>query len=207
VKILRILPWVLLSAILVFGSAVYALADEPEFKDIPLQWKPTEDVRALKAIDLSVFKNAQFVIRPFNDLRKNPAEIGVNRERRFSNNDLLVTTKDHVVQWVTYQFSRTLSDSAIALVKDNGNFTLEADIVKFYVIEKSVYKGDVALKIRLLSKSNALLWEGMISGDSTRFGRSYQVDNYYECLSNAVIFAVHSLLQNDSFKLAVQKGK
>ncbi len=207
VKNFRLLTLVSVVLILVFGSFLYALADEPELKDIPLRWKPTEDVRSLKAIDLSIFKNAHFVIKPFTDLRKKPNEIGINAEKRLSSKDLLVTTKDNVAQWLTYQFSRTLSDFSIDVVKDKGNLTLEGDIVKLFVMEKSVYKGEVALKLKLLSKSNAVLWEEIISGESTRFGRSYLVDNYYESLSNAVIFAVQSLLQNNAFQRAVQKEK
>ena len=112
-----------------------------------------------------------------------------------------------MAQWVTFNFSRTLSNFGLDVVQDKGNLTLEADIVNFFVTEKSVYKGLLALKVRLLSKSNAVIWEEMISGDSTRFGRSYPAHNYYEALSNSVIYAVYSLLKNDSFQRAVQKGK
>jgi len=203
----RLLYLVLLPVFLFFGLLDYALAVEPELKNIPLQWKPTEDVRKFKAIDLSIYRNAHFMVKPFNDLRKKPAEIGVNIEKRLSSQDLPVTTKDNVVQWLTDQFSQTLSDFSIEVVKDKGDLTLEADILKFFVIEKSVYKAEVALKIRLLSESDTVLWEGMESGDSTRFGRSYVAENYYESLSNAVIFTVYSLLKNDSFQQAVQKRK
>jgi hypothetical protein len=108
---------------------------------------------------------------------------------------------------LTFNFSRTLSNFGINVVQDKGSLTLEADILNFFVTEKSVYKGLVAMKVRLLSKSNAVLWEQMVSGESTRFGRSYTAPNYYEALSNAVIYAVYSLLRNDSFQRAVQKGK
>jgi hypothetical protein len=193
--------------ILVFGSSPYALADEPLLKDIPLLWNPTEDVRTFKAVDLTIFHNIYFMVKPFKDFRKNPAEIGVNIERKGTNQDLPVTTKDNVAQWLTFNFSRTLSNIGVNVVQDKGNLTLEADILNFFVTEKSVYKGLVALKVRLLSKSNAVLWEQMVSGDATRFGRSYTAPNYYEALSNSVIYAVYSLLKTDSFQRAVQKGK
>lgn len=193
---------------LVLSSPFYALAEEPQLlKDIPLEWKPTDDARSLKAIDLSVYQNTHFMITPFNDLRKKPTEIGVNIERRLSRSELPVTTKDNVANWVTLYFSKTLSDFDMDVVKDNGNLTLEADIMKFFVTEQSIYKGQVALKVRLLSKAKAVLWEEMIIGESVRFGKSYSATNYYEALSNSVISAVYSILRNDSFKNAVQKGK
>jgi hypothetical protein len=207
VKNKRFLYLLLLPVLLVFGLSVYALADEPLLKDIPLVWNPTEDVRTFKAVDLTRFHKIPFMVKPFKDFRKNPAEIGVNTERKLANQDLPVTTKDNVAQWLTFNFSRTLSNFGIDVVQDKGNLTLEADIVNFFVTEKSVYKGLAALKVRLLSKSNAVLWEEMISGDATRFGRSYSAPNYYEALSNAVIYAAYSLLKNDSFQRAVQKGK
>lgn len=192
---------------LVFGLSVQALADEPLLKDIPLLWNPTEDVRTFKPVDLTKFQNVHFMVKPFKDFRKNPAEIGVNIERKLANQDLPVTTKDNVALWLTFNFSRTLSNFGLDAVQDKGNLTLEADILNFFVTEKSIYKGLVGLKVRLLSKSNTVLWEGMISGDATRFGRSYTAPNYYEALSNSVIYAVYSLLNNDSFQRAVQKEK
>ena len=207
VKNFRMLCFVLLAVSLVLSSPFYALADEPQLKDIPLLWNPTEDVRTFKAVDLTIFHDIHFMVKPFKDFRKNPAEIGVNMERKLANQDLPVTTKDNVAQWLTFNFSRTLSNFGLDVVQDQGNLTLEADILNFFVTEKSVYKGLAALKVRLLSKSNAVIWEEMISGDSTRFGRSYTAPNYYEALSNSVIYAVYSLLTNNSFKNAVQKGK
>lgn len=207
-KNFRMLWLVLLAVSLVLSSPFYALADEPQLlKGIPLEWKPADDARSLKAIDLSVYQNTHFMITPFNDFRKNPAEIGVNIEKRLSSSELPVTTKDNVANWVTFYFSKTLSDFDMDVVKEKGNLTLEADIMKFFVTEQSIYKGQVALKVRLLSKTKAVIWEEMISGESIRFGKSYSATNYYEALSNAVISAVHSLLKNDAFKNAVQKGK
>ncbi|MBI4763137.1 MAG: hypothetical protein HY787_00830 [Deltaproteobacteria bacterium] len=206
-KNIRLFYLLCLSLILVFGSSPYALADEPLLKDIPLLWNPTEDVRTFKAVDLTIYHDIYFMVKPFKDFRKNPAEIGVNIERKGTSQDLPVTTKDNVAQWLTFNFSRTLSNFGVNVLQDKGNLTLEADILNFFVTEKSVYKGLVALKVRLLSKSNAVLWEQMVSGDSTRFGRSYTAPNYYEALSNSVIYAVYSLLRNDSFQRAVQKGK
>ncbi len=207
VKNIRLLYLVWLTMLLIFGSSVGALADEPLLKDIPLIWNPTEDVRTFKPVDLTKFQNIHFMIKPFKDFRKNPAEIGVNIERKSASQDLPVTTKDNVALWLTFNFSRTLSNFGVDVVQDKGNLTLEADILNFFVTEKSIYKGLVGLKVRLLSKSNAVLWEEMISGDATRFGRSYTAPNYYEALSNSVIYAAYSLLKNESFQRVVQKEK
>ncbi|MEW6184816.1 MAG: hypothetical protein AB1585_03650 [Thermodesulfobacteriota bacterium] len=191
---------------LALGAAMTVWADAVELKDIPLQWKPKADIRSFRAVDLTVFQKADFFVKPFTDLRKNKAEIGVNIERRDFPGDMPVTTKDNVAQWVGYHFGKTLSDFDIKVGNEKGTLTLEADILKFYVVEKTSYKAEVSLKVRLLSKNNTVLWEDMISGTATRFGKSYFDINYFESLSDAMLYTVHTLLQNDSFKQAVRKA-
>lgn len=175
--------------------------------DIPLLWKPTDTISALDAIDLTAFQNATFTLKPFNDLRKKPAELGKNVEKRTGGNILYVTTRDNVAAWLTERFAKILSEFDISVVKDGGTMSLEADIVKFYVTEETVYKADVGLKIRVRSKSGGLIWEGMIAVSSNRWGGSYKAENYMEALSNACIDVAYNLLKSDSFMQAVKKNK
>lgn len=180
---------------------------EVELKDIPLEWKPSDPISSYGAVDLTVYKNVQFVIKPFGDARNRPSEIGNNIEKKFSGRDMLVTTRDNVADWLTGRVTKVLSDFDITVAKNDGGLILEADVVKFFVTEKSTYKADVALKVRLKAKNNTLIWEGLTTGSASRFGKSYKVENYYEALSNATIMAVHGLLKNDAFMAAVQKSR
>ena len=175
--------------------------------NIPLLWRPTDTISALDAIDLTAFQNVSFTIKPFNDVRNNPSEIGVNVEKKSSDNVRYVTTRDNVAEWLTDRFGRVLSEFDIAVIKDGGTMSLEADIIKFYVTEESLYKANIGLKIRLRSKKGDLLWEGMIAVSASRWGGSYKAENYYEALSNACIDVAYSLLKNNSFLQAVKKGK
>lgn len=203
-KIITVLCLVLF---LVFVSAGQGVAAHRELSNIPLEWKPTDAIKSYEAIDLTVYKNARFMIKPFSDARKNPAEIGVNIEKRMPGQDLIVTTKDNVAAWLTDRVAKTLSSFELDVVESNGSITMEAELVKFFVTEKATYKAEVALKVRLLSRSNAVLWEGMTSGSATRFGKSLKAENYHEALSNATVIAVHALLRDEAFKQAVQKAK
>jgi hypothetical protein len=175
--------------------------------DIPLLWKPTETISALDAIDLTVFQNTSFTVKPFNDLRNKPSEIGKNVEKSSFGRIRYVTTRDHVAAWLTDRFGKILSEFDVSVVKDGGTMLVEADIVKFYVTEESVYKADIGLKVRVRSKNGDLLWEGMVAVSSNRWGSSYKADNYYEALSNACIDVVSNLLKSDSFLQAVKKNK
>jgi hypothetical protein len=199
------------------AAQIMAKADAPADSDpayegsgllnIPLVWKPTDTVSALDAIDLTGFKNVSFTIKPFSDERKRPAEIGKNVEKRVTDKVRYVTTQENVSAWLTDRFARVLSEFDVATVKSGGTLSLEADVIKFYVTEEALYKADVALKVRVRSKNGDVLWEGMVSASSSRWGSSYKAENYYEGLSNATISVVHSLLKNDQFRQAVQKNK
>jgi hypothetical protein len=195
------------AAALLFALPVLGGPTGSNLKDIPLEWKPTETVSTYGAIDLTVYKNAQFIVKPFGDARSKPSEIGQNIEKKFTGQDMIVTTKENVADWLTYNFAKVLSAFEIDVVKSNGSLILEGDIVKFFVTEKSTYKADVALKVRLRSKNGLIVWEGLTSGSATRFGKSYSAENYYEALSNALISAVHALLKNEAFLRAVQQNK
>ncbi len=175
--------------------------------NIPLLWKPTETISALDAIDLTAFRNKSFALKPFTDLRKKPAEIGKNVENRSAGPIRYVTTRDNVAAWLTDRFGNILSEFGISVVKNGGTFLLEADIVKFYVTEESVYKADIGLKVRLKSKSGDVLWEGIVTVSTNRWGRSYQADNYNEALSNACIDVVYNLLKSNAFMQAVRINK
>lgn len=196
-----------ITAVTLVALTGHAFADRRELKDIPLEWKPTESVSSLDAIDLSPFMKTTFAVAQFSDLRKTPEEIGKNVEKRGTDSDLPVTTKDNVASWLTDRFAYVLSEFNIETAKNNAAFKLEGDIIKLYVTESSMYKGDIGLKIRLRGKNGALLWEGMVSSSASRFGSSYKAENYYEALSTSVIMAVYGLLKNEDFKQAVRKNK
>jgi hypothetical protein len=197
--------WLLVVSLALLVPAVCLAAVVAELKDIPLEWRPTNAVSSYGAIDMTVYKNVRLVIMPFGDVRKRPSEIGQNTEKKFDGRNMLVTTKDSVPDWLTFRFPKILSDFDLTVVKTNGNLTLEAEVIKFYVTEDSTYKAEVALKVKLKSADNKTVWEGMATGTASRFGGSFRADNYFQSLSDATISAVHNLLKNNSFIQAVAK--
>ncbi len=188
------------------GTAI-AVQEKGELKDIPLVWKPTDVISSYAAIDLSAFQKVTILIKPFIDLRKKPDEIGKNIEKRHDAPERTVTTKDNVAQWLTGRVAQTMRDFDVDVAKENGTVVLEADVVKFFVTESMVYEAEVGLKFRLIAKTGAVLWEGLVTAKAKQWGQSYKAENYYEGLSNATITVVHGLLKNDQFAQAVQKSK
>ncbi|NVN90093.1 MAG: hypothetical protein HXX11_05760 [Desulfuromonadales bacterium] len=181
----------------------YGAQTVSKLRGIPLEWKPTEAISSYGAIDVSAYHNAHFVIRPFTDVRTQPADIGINTEKRFSGRDMHVTTRQNVAGWLTGKCAKVFSQFGINAVTSNGTFFVDAAVVSFFVTESSDYNADVSLNVTLTAKNGTVVWKGMTTGNATRFGRSHKAENYYEALSNATISAVHGLLNNDSFKRAV----
>jgi hypothetical protein len=59
-----------------------------------------------------------------------------------------------------------------------------------------------------VGRDGQTLWSGNASGEATRFGRSYKLENYYEVLSDAVVNTVSSMLQSAEFQQALAgKGR
>lgn len=198
--------WMLIGSLALLIPVFCLGAAFSELKDIPLEWKPTNAISTYGAIDMTVYKKVRLVVAPFGDARKKPAEIGRNIEKKFAAQNMLVTTKDSVPDWLTFRFARILSDFDLTVVKSDGNLKLEAEVIKFFVTEESTYKAEVSLKVRLKSADNKKIWEGLTTGTASRFGGSFRADNYFEALSDATISSVHNLLKNNSFLVAVHKN-
>jgi hypothetical protein len=201
------IPLLFLVFCIAFVTSGHGAQTAAGLKDIPLEWKPSDAVSSYGAIDLTAYQNAQFVIRPFTDARKQPPEIGISTEKRFSDRDMVVTTNQNVADWLTDNVAKVFPQFGINVVTGNGTFFVDADVVKFFVTESSRYNAEVSLKVKVTGKNGAVVWQGMTAGTASFLGRSFKAYNYSEALSNATISAVHGLLNDDSFKQAVLKNK
>ena len=178
-----------------------------DMRDISLEWKPSREVRSTPDMDLSLLQRNKLAIKPFHDLRNNQSEIGRNVERKFTEKDLLVTTKDNASEWLTRNFTEVLTDLNVSMSKEQGDAFLAADILKFYVKESGRYSATILLKIRLLSREGTILWEDIIAGTSNNWGVFFKKDNYVEGLSDACIDAANNLVRNEGFKTALKQIK
>jgi hypothetical protein len=99
---------------------------------------------------------------------------------------------------------RGLFDHAgLKTVDSNGAIVIKGEVKDFYVRETDTYKSAVAVHLTVVDRNGKTLWSGLASGDATRFGRSYKVENYYEALSDAVVNTVSSMLQSVPFQNAL----
>jgi hypothetical protein len=145
----------------------------------------------------------RFRILPIVDQRPNPAEIGVNVKK--AGEPLPVTTRDNVANWATDRFGYVLARQGFVIVGNQETVSLEARIIKFGVVEAGMFNGEVDLAISAKDRSGRVIWSGATSGQSKRWGRTNNLQNYYEAITNAFESSVRKLAEDPSFIAALPR--
>ena len=169
--------------------------------EIPLVWRPSNDFHVADKTTLNGLYPHQYKVQPFIDTREHKNEIARNIEDKKTK---IVTTRDDVADWCKSRFESIMKQHGLKVVEDNPSVIIKGDVLQFYVTEDNIYKGIVGVKITAESAAGKVLWQGVTSGKAQRFGRSYEVENYYETLSDAYLDAVNGLLKNPEFRTALE---
>jgi hypothetical protein len=164
--------------------------------NVPLQWKPTSELQ-LGTVQMTQ-SPIQFEV--FQDGRENKQAIGENQE---GDKPKPVTTRDDVGAFVSNHMRELFQRAGLKTVDSDGAVTIKGEVRQFFARESSTYKSEVAVRLTVVSRDGRTLWSGLASGDATRFGRSYKLENYYEVLSDAVVNTVSSMLGSTEFQAAL----
>jgi hypothetical protein len=140
------------------------------------------------------------MVATFTDGRDNKEAIGENRENE---DPKPVTTSDDVGAFLSTHIRQLFDQAGIKTVDSDGAVTIKGEVKKFFVREGNTYKSEVAIHLTVIGQDGKTLWNGLASGEATRFGRSYKAENYYEVLSDAVVNTVSSMLQAADFQKAI----
>ena len=190
-------------AIIGLFLAADAFAAKKPLAGIPLVWKPTTPASEFGAVNLTGVAGVKIEFRELQDPREKKDLIGENRDKEDDGIVLSVTTADAPAKFVSDNLKRVLSDAGLDLVESGGDVVVSGELKRFFVLETSTYQGDINLKIDVQSKGGKLLWSGTAGGTASRFGRSYNSENYHQTLSDALMDAAYKLLQNESFLKAL----
>jgi len=185
---------ILASALL--SVSLVASSNTKLLEHIPLQWRPTSDLR----LGTTQMTASPVMVATFTDDRDNKEAIGENTEGR---EPKPVTTPDDVGAFVSVHIRQLFDEAGIKTVDSNGALTIKGEVRKFFVREKSTYNSEVTIHLTVIDQEGKILWNGLASGEATRFGRSYKAENYYEVLSDAVVNTVSSMLQAADFQKAI----
>jgi hypothetical protein len=177
-------------ASLLLSISLVASSKTKLLEHMPLQWLPTSDLR----LGTAQMTASPVTIATFTDSRDNKEVIGENRE---ADEPKPVTTSDDVGAFVSTHIRQLFDQAGIKTVDSNGGVSIQGEVKRFFVREGGTYKSEVAIQ------NGKTLWNGLASGEATRFGRSYKAENYYEVLSDAVVNTVSSMLQAADFQKAI----
>lgn len=185
----------LFSAVLANGTAFAREALE----NIPLKWSPTATLSEWGAVDLSgATITTKIHWDGFTDTREKPALIAENRQK--DDRVLTVTTSTDVAAFVSDHMKDSVHGAGLNVVDSGADVNISGEIRKFLVTETGTYNGEISVLIHVKSGGGKELWTGIITGDATRWGRSYSAANYFETLSNTILSATYNLLNNAGFR-------
>ena len=178
--------------------ALAAIAMAAPLVNVPLRWKPTSDLR----LGTTQMAAAAVQFEPFKDTREMPEKVGENRE---DDTPKPVTTSDDVGAFVSNHMRDLFSHAGVKTVDTGGDVVVKGEIRQFFARETHTYKAEVSIHLTVVGRDGTTLYSGVTSGEASRFGRSYLLENYYEVLSDAVVNATSSALQNVEFQKALSQ--
>jgi hypothetical protein len=183
--------------LLLFIAAAFGMqAHAASLVNVPLKWRATSDLR-LGAVEMS---QAPVQFDVFRDVRADKQTIGENRE---DPTPKPVTTKDDVGSFVSTNMRGLFNKAGLKTVDSNGTVTIKGEVTQFFVRETSLYRSEVAVHLTVADRNGKVLYSGTASGEAKRFGRSYELEDYYEVLSDAIVNTVSSMLQSAQFQKAL----
>jgi hypothetical protein len=184
----------LLSATLLACTCAYAKTKLLEH--VPLRWKPTSQLQ-LGAMQMA---QAPIQFEPFQDARDNKDAIGENQEDATPKP---ITTTDDVGVFVSSHMRELFNQAGLKTVDSDGSVIIKGEVRQFFVRETTTYRSAVAVHLEVVGRDGKTLWSGVASGEAKRFGRSYNLENYYEVLSDAIVNTVSSMLQSPEIQKAL----
>lgn len=188
---------VVLGLVLAIESPGGADAATRRMREVELRWSPTAQLSDLAWIDLAGVGERTVELRPFEDQRARRDRIGENRED--DPEVYPVATPDDVALWVGEGFTRTFERVGLRLVESDGDLVLRGAVRHLLLTERGGYQGEVAVHVVAETPSGATLWQGIVLGARSGYGRLDRDRGYSETLSDTLLDAVVKLLQNSEF--------
>jgi hypothetical protein len=183
-------------SVLLLALAYSANVSAALLEHVPLKWTPTSDLQ----LGAAQMPQTPIQFETFQDVRENKQAIGENRE---DDKPKPVTTTDDVGAFVSTHMRQLFQRAGLKTVDSGGAVTIKGEVREFFVRETGTYKSAVAVRLTVVTPDGRTLWSGIASGEATRFGRSYRLENYYEVLSDAVVNTVSSMLESPQFQAAL----
>jgi hypothetical protein len=191
--LMRVLLTLMLISVALDGGAKTVLLTH-----MPLQWRPTSEL-ASGTTDMDA---TPLRFETFQDVRNDKEKVGENLE---DDPPKPVTTADDVGSFVSSHMGQLFNRAGLKTVDSDAAVTIKGEVRQFFARETSTYNSQVEVQLTLVDRDGNTIWKGIASGEATRFGRSYRIQNYYEVLSDAIVNTVSSLLSSAEFRKALSR--
>ena len=190
--------WAALSATSLALVLIAGCAPETPLLNQSLLWTPTHQLHLGVTPTIGALATVRF--EPFTDTAANPSLVGENVEQ---SKPRLVTTVSSVGQFVRKHLQHLFAQAGYTAGGANADRVISGQVRKFFVREHNLYRASIVLTLTVRNRSGALLWQGTVWGRNKTFGRSYQLYNYNQVLSDAVVSVANQLLTNASVRKAL----
>ncbi len=169
---------------------------------VPMTWKPTDNPVDVRQAEPRGLIDQRFQVLPLSDTRETRSVIGRNIQNPQTPVD--ITTNSDIGAWCAEQMQRVLGQSGANVVTANPTLILSGDVAEFRVTEDTDYIARVVMRVSLASPEGKTIWKANIAGNARRWGRTFQVENYFEVLSDAFLHAVEDMYRDEGFRAAVK---
>jgi hypothetical protein len=154
-----------------------------------LAWTPTHQLHLGVTPNIGAPATVRF--EAFTDTAASPNLMGENLEQ---SKPRLVTTGDSVGQFVSEHLGHLFAQAGYPDGGSNADRIISGRVSKFFVRERNMYRGSVVVTLTVRNQSGTVLWQGTVWGRNKTFGRSYQLYNYNQVLSDSIVNAANQLL-------------
>ena len=85
-------------------------------------------------------------------------------------------------------------------------YRVQITLQRFWVEEENTYLGEVRLRVSVFGSSGEVLGDAVVSGTSSRWGRSLSEENYQETFDSALRDAIEKLFKDPRFQDAFRSA-
>jgi hypothetical protein len=185
------------------GIIFAARSKVASYQGVPLQFMLPKSYDTLQQGMRKKVNQKKVYFNRMEDIRPDPALLGDYTNGAVTR---VVSTSDTVSQWVRRYLSSLLDHYGVTITTDSAaaDLRLFANIQAFEVEERKEYKGSIKIDISLQDSNGKEVFAKKISSEASRWGRTWKIKNYYQCISETLLNFAESLVQDEDFIKAVQ---
>ncbi len=185
---------------LALGSPLLGAQPKGKPLSVELQFVPQENITAANPRMDPALTSTGITLLPIQDGRGSDGTlVGENFENEA--NPIEVRTQSNVAEFVSRTLRQSLMEWHVRL-QDSGGLVLSGEVLRLFVTERNFYVSEASIRFRLQDQAGQFLWEGTVSGQAKRWGRSLSAENYNEEISDCLKKAYAALVSDKGFQAA-----